>query len=139
MKLVKENAYQYFGVNEKIIKADYSESDWDSFYESVIEPIAIQLSLECTTKLFTSREQGHGNEVIFEANRLQYVSAKTKIQLIKELSPLGLLTVNEGREIFNLGPVEDGDKRYVSLNYVDADKQNEYQLGKEDEEGETDE
>lgn len=141
MKLVKENAYEYFGVNEKIIKADYSESDWDSFYESVIEPIAIQLSLECTGKLFTNREQGHGNEVIFESNRLQYVSAKTKIQLIKELSPLGLLSVNEGREIFNLCPIEDGDKRYVSLNYVDADKQNEYQLGKEDEpkEGETDE
>ena len=138
MKLVKENAYQFFGVNEKIIKADYSESDWDSFYESVIEPIAIQLSLECTTKLFTNREQGHGNEIIFEANRLQYVSAKTKIQLIKELSPLGLLSVNEGREIFNLGPVEDGDKRYVSLNYVDAEKQNQYQLG-EKEGGETDE
>lgn len=133
MAVIRENTYRYFGVNQKIIQSEYSESDWDSFYESVLEPIAIQLSLECTVKLFTTRELGFGNEIIFEANRLQYVSAKTKIQLIKELSPLGLLSVNEGREIFNLGPVENGDKRYVSLNYVDSDKQNKYQLGEDDE------
>lgn len=133
MAVIRENTYRYFGINQKIIQSEYSESDWDSFYESVLEPIAIQLSLECTVKLFTNRELGFGNEIIFEANRLQYVSAKTKIQLIKELSPLGLLSVNEGREIFNLGPVENGDKRYVSLNYVDADKQNKYQLGEDDE------
>jgi len=129
MKAVKESAYQYFGVNEKIIKADYSEDEWNAFYESVIEPIAIQLSLECTAKIFTSREMGHGNEIMFEANRLQYVSAKTKIAMIQQLSPLGLLTVNEGREIFNLAPVSDGDKRFVSLNYVDSANQNKYQLG----------
>lgn len=136
MQLVRDNAYRYFGVNDKIIQANYNEAEWDSFYESVIEPIAIQLSLEFTSKFFTKTEQAHGNEIIFEANRLQYVSAKTKIQLIKELAPLGLLTVNEGREIFNLAPVENGDKRLMSLNYVDADKADEYQLGKADEEGE---
>jgi len=43
-----------------------------------------------------------------------------------------LLTINEAREIFNLAPVEDGDKRLVSLNYVQADKQNLYQLGEDD-------
>jgi hypothetical protein len=109
--------------------SNYSEEEFNGFYESVIEPIAIQLSLEFTAKLFTQRELGFGNKIIFESNRLQFASNTTKVTVIKELMPLGLLTINESREILNLSPVEDGDKRLVSLNYVQADKQNLYQLG----------
>jgi len=132
MAIARENAYRYFGVNEKIIQANYNENEWNAFYESVIEPIAIQLSLEFTAKVFTDRELGFGNEIVFEANRLQYASATTKINLIKELGPLGLLTINEGREIFNMPPVEGGDKRLQTLNVVDADKANKYQVGDDD-------
>ena len=95
----------------------------------MIEPIAIQLSLEFTSKLFTEREKGFGNEIIFESNRLAYVSTKTKIDLINTLMPLGLLSLNEARELFNMSAVEDGDKRLVSLNYVESTKQNQYQIG----------
>lgn len=140
MAFVRNSAYLHFGVNENILLATYDEEGWNAFYESVLEPIAIQLSLEFTTKLFTGREQGHGNEIIFEANRLQYASAKTKIELVKQLAPLGLLKINEGREIFNLAPVDGGEKRIVSLNYVDADKANQYQMGEvdDDEDGNQD-
>lgn len=135
MELIRENAYRYFGVSENIIQSKYSETEWDAFYESIIEPFALQMSLECTDKLFTERERGFGNSVMFEANRLQYVSTRTKISLLRELAPLGLFTINEGREIFNLAPVEGGDKRIQTLNVVDADKANEYQLGEEDKNG----
>ena len=131
MAIVRENAYRYFGVNEKIVQSNYTEDEWAAFYESVLEPIAIQLSLEMTDKMFTPRERGHGNAIVVEANRLQYASARTKISVVNTLTPLGLLTVNEGREVFNLAPVPDGDKRLVSLNYVDAAKANKYQLGEE--------
>lgn len=136
MKQVRESAYRYFGISEKIINSTYDENEWNAFYESVIEPIAVQLSLEFTSKIFTSRELGHGNEIVFEANRLQYASAKTKIELLKQLMPLGLLSVNEGREIFNMSAVEDGDKRIISLNYIDAALANEYQGAKGGEEDE---
>lgn len=130
MAIIRDNAYRYFGVNEKIVQSNYTEDEWSAFYESVLEPIAIQLSLEMTEKLFTPRERGHGNAIVVEANRLQYASARTKISVVNTLTPLGLLTVNEGREVFNLAPVPDGDKRLVSLNYVDAAKANQYQLDK---------
>lgn len=126
---IKSTIYDYFGTNENIIQSKYSEDEWNAFYESTLEPIAIQLSLEFTSKVFSERELGFGNEVVFESNRLQYASNASKINLIKETMPFGLLTMNEAREIFNLGPVEDGEKRLVSLNFVDATKQNEYQLG----------
>ena len=59
---------------------------------------------------------------------------------MKQLAPLGLLKINEGREIFNLAPVDGGEKRIVSLNYVDADKANQYQIGEvdDDEDGNQD-
>lgn len=131
MKELRDSVFRYYGVSEAIIKGDYNEEQWNAFYEGTIEPLAVQMSLEFTAKLFTDREIGFGNKIVFEANRLQYASAKTKIALIKEMMPLGLFTVNEAREIFNLASIDGGDKRLVSLNYVDADKQNLYQLGAE--------
>lgn len=129
MKELRDAVYRYFGVNESIIKGDYTDQQWNAFYEGTIEPLAVQLSLEFTSKLFTERERGHGNEIMFEANRLQYTSARTKTEVVKTLMPMGLMSLNEAREIFNLGPVEDGDKRIVSLNYVNADKADLYQVG----------
>ncbi|MFV9511813.1 phage portal protein [Tepidibacillus sp. LV47] len=132
MNHIKQTVYDYFGVNENIIQSKYTEDEWNAFYESTIEPLAVQMSLEFTSKLFTEREQGFGNEIIFEANRLQYASTKTKVQLINTMMPLGILTINEAREILNLAPVEDGDKRLVSLNFVNAQIQDQYQLGGDD-------
>lgn len=131
MALIRDNVYRYYNVNEAIVTSKYTEEEWNAFYESVIEPIAIQLSLEFTAKLFTDRERGFGNEIVFEANRLQYASTASKISIIEKLMPTGMLSINEGREIFNLAPVEDGDKRLISLNYIDASVANQYQLDQE--------
>lgn len=144
MEFVREDIYRYFGVNENIIKSKYTEDEWNSFYESVIEPLAIQMSLEFTAKLFTEREKGHGNEVVFEANRLQYASMKSKVTMVQALLPQGIISINEAREIFGFAAVDGGDKRQVSLNFVNADKQDKYQLGESDQqdgsgEGEQDE
>lgn len=136
MELIEDKVYKYMGVSSAIVRSDYTENQWNAFYESVLEPIAVQLSLQFTSKLFTVREQGFGNEIIFEANRLQYASNTTKITLVEKLMDRGLLTVNEGREIFNMAPVEDGDKRLISLNFVDASKQNLYQVGEQQPGGE---
>lgn len=115
MKLIEQKVYKFFNLNESIIMSKYNEDEWNAFYESILEPIAIQLSLEFTNKCFTEKEKGHGNEIIFEANRLQYVSAKTKIQLVKVLAPYGILKTNEAREIFNMVPVEGGEKRILAV------------------------
>lgn len=129
MAAMKSKVYDYFGVNEKIVRSNYNEDEWNAFYESVLEPLAIQMSLEFTEKLFTTREKGHGNEIIFEANRLQYASTSTKLKVIEILVDRGLMNRDEGREIFNMGPIPDGEKYIVSLNFVQSDKANQYQLG----------
>ncbi|MED0665674.1 phage portal protein [Bacillus badius] len=126
---VKKKIYEYLGISESIVNSTYTEDEWAAFYESVIEPLAIQFSLEFTDKLFTEREQAFGNSIIFESNRLQFASNASKTNILKELTPLGLLTINQALEILNLPPVEDGDKRLQTLNVVNADKADQYQLG----------
>lgn len=130
MDHIKQSVYDFFGVNENIVQNKYSEDEWNAFYESCIEPIAIQLGLQCTIKSFTPKEKGFGNEIVFESNRLQYASNTTKKDLIKELMPMGLLTTNQALEILNMPPIEGGDKRIMSLNYIDASAATEYQLAK---------
>lgn len=113
---IDKKILSYFGVNEHIIQSNYTEDEWNAFYESVLEPIGLQMSLEFTNKLFTPTEKGFGNEILFESNRLQYASNKTKIELIRYAS--NILTVNEQREIFNLSPIEDGDVFMIDQNHT---------------------
>lgn len=127
-KSVQDKIYNYLGVTESIVNSSYTEDEFSAFYESTIEPFAVALSMEFTAKIFNDREQAFGNSILFESGRLQFSSNKTKVELIKELMPLGLLTVNQALEILNMPGVEDGDKRIQTLNVVDASKANQYQL-----------
>lgn len=132
LKYLQSEVYSYFGINEAIVNGSYNETEWQAFYESIIEGIKIQLSQEFTAKVFTAKEKEYGNIIDFNSNRLTYASTTNKVNMVKELGALGLLTTNEARELFDLPPVEDGDKRLVSLNYINADKADEYQLKEKD-------
>ncbi len=133
MTYARDNIYKYFGVSEKLVNGTYDEAEFIAFYESVIEPLALKLSQAFTTVLFTQREQGFGNEVVFETNRLNYISVASKINLVKQLLPAGILTINDARDLFGYAPVPDGDERIVSLNYIKASDQSKYQTGIEEE------
>lgn len=135
LESVKKKIYEYLGISESIVNSTYTEDEWAAFYESVIEPLSLQFSLELTDKLFTAREQAFGNTIIFESNRLQFASNASKTNILKELVPLGLLTINQGLEILNLPPVEDGDKRLQTLNVVNAELVDQYQTGGKSNEG----
>ena len=115
VKSINDKILSYFGINENIIQSKYSEDEWNAFYESVLEPIGLQMSLEFSNKLFTPTEKNFGNEILFESNRLQYASNKTKIELIRYCG--NILTYNEQREIFNLAPVEGGDVFMIDQNH----------------------
>lgn len=104
-----QRIYSFFNTNEKIVQSKYDEDEWNAYYESKIEPIGLQLNNEYTRKLFSDREIGHGNKIVFESLNLQYASMNTKLELW-QMVDRGALIPNEWRRIFNLGPVEGGDK-----------------------------
>lgn len=129
-KEIKTKIYNYLGLTESIVNSSYTEDEYAAFYESTLEPIAIALSQEFTAKVFNDREQAYGNSILFESGRLQFTSNKTKVSLIAQLAPYGLLTINQALEILNLPSVSDGDKRLQALNMIDQSIATEYQLGK---------
>lgn len=130
-QFLRENLYRYYGVNENVLMSKFTEAEWNAFYESVIEPIALQLSLEFTFKVLTERERGFGNKIIFTSNRLQYATLQTRATIGSVLYDRGIITINEYRELLYYEPIEEGDVRMVSLNYVKADDQSLYQTGQE--------
>ena len=109
--------YSIFGTNEKIVQAKYSEDEWAAYYESQIEPFAMQMAGEMTRKIFTPRERAVGNTIRFESSSLQYASMQTKLGL-QAMVDRGAMTPNEWREVLNLGPIEGGDK---ALRRLDTD------------------
>ncbi len=131
MQFTRESIYRYFNISEKIITSNYTESEYNAFYNSVIESIAIQFSQEFTNKLFTAKEIGFDNQILFSSDRLLFASTQTKTAMIQQFMPLGLLSINEARQIMELSPInsEEADKHIISLNYVELSKQNEYQTG----------
>lgn len=128
MEVVKKKIYDYLGINESIVNGSYDENGWQAFFESIIEPFAIQISSELTEKIFTEREKAFANRIIFEASKLQYANTQSKTNVIKELLPLGVLSINQALDLLNLPRVENGDERIQSLNYIDKKIANAYQM-----------
>lgn len=126
----KERVYSYFGINEKIIQSKFTEEEWNAYYENTIEPVAIQLSLEFTKKIFNYSTQNHGNEIIFESNRLQYASNNTKVAVSRLLTDIGAASLDQILDIFNMPPIggEDGSRRVQTLNMVNVAKADKYQV-----------
>ena len=107
MKLIKENVYDYFAVNEDVIQNKAYGDAWLAYYEGAVEWFAIQLSEVVTKMFFSERERQFGNRIFFTANRLQYMSNSDKLTAIQTFADRGLMTRNELREILNLAPLPE--------------------------------
>lgn len=138
LEYTKENIYDYFNTNEDIIKGKFTDDEWNAYFESVIEPLSIQFSLEFTNKIFNKEAIRSGHKIVFSVDRIQYAKTTTKIQLLKELAILGLYTIDEARAILDMPPIggEEGKKRIQTLNVVNSNIADKYQLGEsEDNDG----
>lgn len=109
MSATLQRIYAFFNTNDKIVHSSYTEDEWNSYFEIVIEPVAVQLGDEFSRKIFSRRERGYGNRIYFDAANLQCASLSTKLAL-QAMVDRGALTPNEWRDTFNLSPVADGDK-----------------------------
>lgn len=101
--------YSFFGTNERIVQSTWTEDEWNAYYESEIEPVAVQLGQVYSVKLFSRKERGCGNRIVFEASNLQCASLNSKLALMAMVDR-GAMTPNEWRETLNMAPIEGGDK-----------------------------
>ena len=107
-KLIDDNVFKYFCVNEDILTNQAFGDKWLAFYEGFVEWFAIQLGEVISGMLFSERERSaYKNQIFFTSNRLQYMSNSDKLNAVTQLGDRGLATRNELREILNLDPLPD--------------------------------
>lgn len=135
---VNYNIFDYYGISEKIVRNDFTEEEWNAFFEGVIEARAMQMSDAFTNKIFSYQARKQGHRIVFTANRLQYASLSSKTKLLQIIAPFGMIKTDEGREIIDLPPLggEEGEKILQSLNNIDSSIANNYQGGEKN--GESD-
>lgn len=114
-KRIKENVFDYFGLNEEVLQNRANSEMLDAFFNGKIEPFAIQFSEAVTRMLFSDRQIVAGNKILANANRLQYMSVTQKVQMAKELGDRGALFIDEIRELFNYAPLPDGTGQHAPL------------------------
>lgn len=121
MERIDNHAFDYFGNNRNIIQNSFTEEQWDGFYEGKVEPFAIQLSEGLNQMLLSPREM-KTNRFSFSSNRLQFMSAASKRNMVRDMTQNGIMLINEGREILNLQPVAGGDVFMVRGEYYCVDQ-----------------
>lgn len=131
LKFIDGKILRTWGIPIEILMGNYTKEIYESFYQKAIEPLVKSFSQAFTKKLFTSGEKSYGNKIEFYTEDLIFMTMTQKIELVNLLSPTGALFENEKRRIFGLTPLEELDnKRFMSLNWISADKAEDYQLGK---------
>lgn len=120
LKLIYSNVYNYFGVNEDVLQNKAIGDSWSAFYEGAVEPFSIQFSEAMTKAMFSERERAQGSGIMATSNRLQFMSNADKLTISSTMLDRGVMSINEIRDIWNLAPVEDGDRRIIRGEYYDA-------------------
>lgn len=131
---IKSEIYDYFGTNEAIIQNKETPEEAEAYYNGEIKPFFEQMTQAFTSAIFTSREIGHGNMIVFEGETLQNTKIAEKTAALKFLADIGAVNIDTVLLTYGLPPIggEEGKRRVQTLNMVNAAKADKYQLGDDD-------
>ena len=129
LKFIDEKILRNWGVPLSILTGDYIKEQYAAFYQKTLEPLIISISQAFTKKLFTRRERAFGNEIRLYPKDLIFMTVDQTLEMVNMLSNTGSIYENEKRVAFGLQPLPELEgKRYMSLNWVDVDIANQYQM-----------
>lgn len=133
LKFVDEKILRYFGVPLCILTGDYTKEQYEAFYQKTLEGIIKALSEAFTKKIFTQREREFGNKIMFYPKDLIFMTVAQTLEMINILAPTGAMFENEKRVALGLPPLPElAGKRFMSLNWINADNADQYQVGRVD-------
>ncbi|MCM3053677.1 phage portal protein [Caldibacillus thermoamylovorans] len=130
LEFLDNKILRYYGVSLPILSGDFNDDQYQAFYEKTLESVVINLGQAFSKTLFTPRELDVGNEIIFYQRDMMYLSTNAKLNLIKTAGEQGLLTDNQKLALLGYPPIEGGDRRTMSLNYIDVSLANAYQMNR---------
>ena len=130
LAFIDEKILRNFGVPLPILTGNYTQEQYNAFYQKTLEPLIIAFSQAITKKVFTDREKGYGNKVELYPKDLIFMSVDQTLRMIEILAPSGALFENEKRTALGLRPLPELEGlRYMSLNWIDANNAAAYQVG----------
>ena len=133
LEFIDSKILRNFGVPVAIVEGDYSQETYNAFYQKTLEPLIKAISQAFTKKMFTEREKAFGNKIELYPKELIFMTVQQTLEMINILSPTGAMYENEKRVALGLRPIPELEgKRYMSLNWIDANNANTYQVGKID-------
>lgn len=129
LKFIDEKILRHWGVSLPILTGDYTKSQYEAFYQKAIEPLVIAFSQAFTKAIFTDRERSHGNEIVFYPRNLIFMTVQETLEMVRLLGDSGTLYENEKRVAFGMLPMKELEGiRMQSLNYVNTEHAEKYQL-----------
>ena len=108
MQFVINIVYNYFGITESIINNKATEVEYQLLVKNKLDPLALQIEQELTSKLFTQREIEFGNKIEFDTFNLTIGTMSAKAALFNVGLRQGVLTIDDAREMIGLPPLPDG-------------------------------
>ena len=130
LQFIDSKILRNWGVPLAILTGDYTKEQYEAFYQKTLEPLVIAISQAFTKKMFTSRERAFGNKIALYPKDLIFMTVSQTLEMINILSPTGGLYENEKRTALGLRPLPELEgKRYMSLNWIDANNADQYQIG----------
>ena len=128
MEFFKTIIRQRYGVSPEILDGNYNDVQHAAFYQNCLEDFIEEFEQAVSSTIFTQREQDVGHRIKCYYNKVEYYSTANKIQLATIAYNTGIMTLNEINAMFGVEPFEGGNRRLQSLNYVNTELVDKYQL-----------
>lgn len=114
-------------------RATFSNIEQQSleFVRDTLSPLLISWEQELQYRLFTEEEIEIKKYYFkYNLNSLLRGDSTNRAAYYEKMINLGIYSINEVRELEDKDKIKNGDKHYMSLNYIDIDLMNEYQKQK---------
>jgi HK97 family phage portal protein len=128
LQFLHDKILNYYGVSIPIFTGVFTDEQYQAFYEKSLESLIIGMGQAFSKTIFSTRQLDVGNEMVFYQKDMMYLSTAAKLNLLKTAGEQGLLTDNQKLAILGYPPIAGGDKRTISLNYIDVNLAANYQL-----------
>lgn len=107
LEFIDRKILRTFGTSIAIINGDYTKAQYEAFYQKTLEPIIKSLNQAFTKGLFSQRELGFNNKIVFYAKELIFMTNSEKLTLANLLVDSGSCYKNELRTMFGLTPLAE--------------------------------
>lgn len=135
LKFLKSIIRERYGISEAILSGDYDGENHSAFYQTCIEDFIIEFEQAASSCLFNDTQLYKGHRIKCYYSKVAYLNIDDKRKLAELAKDIGNITLNQINEMIGFLPFDGGDRRVQSLNYVNVELIDEYQLKKAGDKG----